>query len=556
MIDDFDRIGEQAERLKVTSDSLQRIGFQAKFSGTETETLIKSLEKLDRQIQSGNSKSISALKDLNVDAQKLAGLSPEQKLIELAGGFQQAEASGRGLSQLNTLFGKQYGELLPLLRKSREELEAISNQQVVDAKAIKAAGEFNDALDRLSITARAFGGDVLTGLSAMKAQVDRSFDPKSLEPFEVKVGNIARLLLALNPLTADQALSAGTKKDLSAQDEKAQFDEMLAAYRQRRQAKAEADKEEGASAEVTKGAADNEAKKAAFLYDQLSAVEKLEVIQRKLAQPFEDPADPLRNIQLESEKLDLLREQLKLKKQIADEEQAFSDMVDSTNAAIQKGIDDENKAFSDMVDNENQAIAVQKSNELEAQKQKAIGQAEATQNLAAELAILQAKASGQSKIVEQLEREQRIREAAAKIADETGFNAADSLKLAETKIGLEDKAANREGGRGRIRGANAAGRAAALDARDAGGLDAFYERQKTPLRDTFKTPALDAFKAANQRDAKGNLIVPIGKGQGKNLAQQGQQKADQQARVTDPTALLQQAVEELRGLRQGLQLVN
>jgi hypothetical protein len=515
LIDDFDRIGEQAERLGVTAESMQRIGFQAKFSGIETDVVVKALEKLNRQLQAGNGKSLTALKDLNVDVEKFKGLAPEQKLIELAGGFQQAEASGTGLSQLNELFGKQYGILLPLLRKTKEELQELSDQQVVDSRAIKAAGEFNDALDRLSITARAFGGDVLTGLAAMKSQVDRSFDPKSLEPFETRVSNIARLLLLFGGrATADQVLAPATKQDLSAQEDKAKFDEMLAAYRKRRQAKADADKEEGASADVAKGAAENEAKKAAFLYDQLSALEKLEVIQLKLNQPFQDPADPLRNVQLESEQLDLLKEQLKLKQQIADEEQAFSDMVDRTNAAIQKGIDDENQAFSDMVDAENQSIAVQQSNELDAQKEKEKSQATAKQNLAEELAILEAKARGQGKVAEQLEKEQRIREAAAKIAEETGLNGAESRKLAELKSTLEERAAGRDSGR--IRGANAAGRAAALAARDAGGLAAFDERQKTRLADTFQTRALDAFS----------------KNQGRNLAQQGDQRAEQQATGT------------------------
>jgi hypothetical protein len=537
VIDDFDRIGEQAERLNVTATSLQRIGYQAKFTGTETEVVIKALERLDRQIQSGNGKALTALKDLNVDAGKLAGLAPEQKLIELAGAFQAAEAKGQGLSQLNTLFGKQYGELLPLLRKTKEELEAISNQEVVSEAAIKAAGDFNDALDKMNISARAFGGEVIAGLSLLKGQVENSLDPKSIEPFEQRLGNIARLLFGFVPGMQGEVFSAKTKQSLVKEAEKKPDEDSKPA-----QEKVELAKAEGEASKVT---AENAKKKADMVYGELSTLEKMEVIRRKLDHPFESAkqfADPLRAAQIESERLDLIKEEIQLKKRLTEEEKAFSDMVDSTNEAIQRAKDDEAQSFSEMVDQENTAIERQKNAEADLQKEHQAAQAKSRQDLAAEIAILEAKAAGQDKITKQLEKEQRIRAEAAKIANDTGLDGATARGLAEKVVGLQDAAAEREdsGGRRKIRGANAEKRARALGELDAGGLEAFDERQKTRLRDTFKFPGLDAFKEKQKnREAFGG----------------GKAEADRAAKEAAVT--LREGPEilaELKGIRESLKI--
>jgi tape measure domain-containing protein len=85
------------------------------------------------------------------------------------------------------------------------------------------------------------------------------------------------------------------------------------------------------------------------------------------------------------------------------------------------------------------AAKAQKETEDAAGK-KASGQMEALNLLKAEMAILQAKATGQGELADQLQRELGIRQEAKRIAESTGLAEEKALQLARKKAGLEEQA--------------------------------------------------------------------------------------------------------------------
>lgn len=111
-------------------------------------------------------------------------------------------------------------------------------------------------------------------------------------------------------------------------------------------------------------------------------------------------------------------------------------------------------------------------------------QAEGRQDALAELAILQAKATGQDKLASKLEREQAIRAKARQLQQQTGMSEQQALGLASRMQDLQDRAEKREGsydaagrrgdGRRQIRGYRSAQGAV----RGFSGLDAFYRAQQ------------------------------------------------------------------------------
>ncbi len=146
----------------------------------------------------------------------------------------------------------------------------------------------------------------------------------------------------------------------------------------------------------------------------------------------------------------------------------------------------------------------------------------AKQAVIANLAVLKARATGNTKEADKLEKEQRVREEAKRIAADTGTDPATARRIAEQKVKLEDQAQRREERKSRsgdgeervrhtIRGFSSAGRAV-------GGGD---------LNDRFRNlHALAAF----------NRVRP-------SAAQAAENKAKSDAgKETDPTSFLQQLV--------------
>lgn len=135
--------------------------------------------------------------------------------------------------------------------------------------------------------------------------------------------------------------------------------------------------------------------------------------------------------------------------------------------------------------------------------------------LADETAILQARAAGDTKKADALQRELDLATEAKRIAEATGASEEKAMQLARQRQGLEDQiakngeektgkvsgySATRQGGAEAAR-ARAAGRVAAADARvgqrmkdSFGGLDEYEAMQGTRLADTFAFPSLDAMK--------------------------------------------------------------
>jgi hypothetical protein len=146
-------------------------------------------------------------------------------------------------------------------------------------------------------------------------------------------------------------------------------------------------------------------------------------------------------------------------------------------------------------------------------------QADQARNLAdykAELEILREQAAGHDKKVQALKEEREIQQEIRRIKEQTGVEDAEARKMAEETMALKKRIAEDRDGSGRTTGgrrridasiegggADAARERAQKRIDDArarvnGGfasnLDEFKNNQKTRLRDTFKTPGLDAMK--------------------------------------------------------------
>jgi hypothetical protein len=158
IVNEADRVGDLAASLGVTAEEIQRIGLYASQSGSDTETIVKSLHRVNKALTTAAGKS--AFRELNIDVGKYKGLQADKQVIMLATAFQKAEARGEGLSQAYALLSKGAADMLPLLRTNVDELEKLSQATVISDAQVARIQEWNDLLDRTgkSLKANIGGG--------------------------------------------------------------------------------------------------------------------------------------------------------------------------------------------------------------------------------------------------------------------------------------------------------------------------------------------------------------------------------------------------------------
>lgn len=145
----YGELADQAARIGTTVETMQKLAAMGAPSGADPEQLVDSLSKLRRAMgDPENEKAARAMDALGLSAERLAQLSPEDQLIELARGFQAAQATGRGFNQIYDLLGKSASNLIPTLRTSLDQLKQLRDRPVLSEAN---AAILDDVGDKLSV---------------------------------------------------------------------------------------------------------------------------------------------------------------------------------------------------------------------------------------------------------------------------------------------------------------------------------------------------------------------------------------------------------------------
>lgn len=159
-IDNADTMGELAEKIGVSVEALTSLGYAAKMSGTDTETLATGLRKLSQNMlavaQGGTGPVATAFKALGINIRDANGAlrSSDDVLIELAAKFSQLEDGATKTALAMQLFGKTGAELVPFLNQGKDGIAALQAEAdrlgiTLSNETAAAAGQFNDAMDRM-----------------------------------------------------------------------------------------------------------------------------------------------------------------------------------------------------------------------------------------------------------------------------------------------------------------------------------------------------------------------------------------------------------------------
>ena len=166
-IDSADAMDELAQKLGLTVEALSQIQYAAHISGVPIETLTQGITKLSAalgDIAGGDTKSDAArtLQALGISAMESTGQlkSMDVLLTELADKFAGFKDTTEKTALAVNLFGKSGAQLIPFLNQGRAgiaELRAEAERLGISLtdKGAKAAGAFNESMDKLTATMNA-----------------------------------------------------------------------------------------------------------------------------------------------------------------------------------------------------------------------------------------------------------------------------------------------------------------------------------------------------------------------------------------------------------------
>jgi hypothetical protein len=438
--DEYDHIWDVSQRLNESPESIQRIGLQAKLAGTDLDATAKAIQKMNLELRKGaDSEGVKALKIMGVDAADFIKLSPEKQIAALAAAFQKAQASGVGFVEVQTLLGKKFSDLLPLLRASAAELDAMSKTKVVSNEDVEAIAKANDQWDKLKHTLAtgttvAFVG-LINKLQLVKNAMDAT-DTSGWTSISMWASFTEQLKIA---------------KDIQEKDAKAA--EMVSEKLRQQQRDLDAIT---AAQSAANAQADESIKKSK---DQAAAIDKVSKAYEEQARKANDAREALRNAR------DQTRDEYTTPEKKLEESKERILAIDKQIDEIMANGGDNEKVNKLLIEQEQEKRRIvqlgkeilsnqERINEENAKEAERVAQIRADyatnlQMLDLELAILNAQASGHDKKAKQLEHERDVQEETARIVADTGLAYADAAKKAEQLVSAKEKVDGRKDGNGR-----------------------------------------------------------------------------------------------------------
>ena len=150
----IDQLNDQAARLQMPVEEMQRLNAVATMSGASVESLAKAINKSSLTAEDavkGNEGLQAAYAALGISAKEFLNLGATERLVAISKGFKSAVDKGAAFNAVFKVLGKGAGELIPMLRDGEAGIEAISRRlQVLGGEDVAAVARMNDELDLLS----------------------------------------------------------------------------------------------------------------------------------------------------------------------------------------------------------------------------------------------------------------------------------------------------------------------------------------------------------------------------------------------------------------------
>lgn len=177
-IDLADKLNDLSQRTGFTVEQLSALQNAAKLNGASAESLNSGLIKLSKSMSDaagGSKEQLEAFRALGISQEELKSKAPIDIFYKVADAFAGARDGADKLAIANTIGGRSFNELIPLLNEGSEGLKKFgASFTTEDAKR---ASEFNDNIDQIVINlqkmAATIFGPVLKGINSFFASLQK-----------------------------------------------------------------------------------------------------------------------------------------------------------------------------------------------------------------------------------------------------------------------------------------------------------------------------------------------------------------------------------------------
>ena len=159
----IDETAKLADQVGATTENLTAMNQQAELSGSSSQALASSLQRMNRRIglaAQGSGEAADALERMGFDAQAMTNLGADEQFAMIAERIASIEDAGEQAALAFRVFGRQGQELLPMLRQGREGMEQMRAEmeargELFSREEAQLVEQANDAITRLrtSVTA-------------------------------------------------------------------------------------------------------------------------------------------------------------------------------------------------------------------------------------------------------------------------------------------------------------------------------------------------------------------------------------------------------------------
>ena len=147
-------VADQVDRSGLSAEQFQGLAYAAQQSGVSVNVLAKATRQLRvdmAEAAAGTGKKIEMFKALGVTMEQLKAGDATAVFLAISAALGGGADDSERLLITTSLFGDKIGnDILPMLNDFQKLQKDIADAPIVDAKTLKAMGEYNDGMDRLN----------------------------------------------------------------------------------------------------------------------------------------------------------------------------------------------------------------------------------------------------------------------------------------------------------------------------------------------------------------------------------------------------------------------
>lgn len=219
IIDTADAMGEQAEKLAMSTDAWSKYAYIAKFAGVEIATLESGMDKLIANVndftRDGGGAAAKAFEELGISASfaKENFTSTDKAFDIVISKLQSMDDGYKKTALVQEIFGKGAGDIARYANLGADGIERLGKQaeatgNIISQDFADSAGELNDGLDTLGSIVTGVGNKLMTNFTPALVQASKAVSDfldikRELSVFELKqeIKEVEDSLKQLNQLS-------------------------------------------------------------------------------------------------------------------------------------------------------------------------------------------------------------------------------------------------------------------------------------------------------------------------------------------------------------------